>query len=804
MIRRGKKVISIINAFSKRRVQTIIRKDEVYSADRYEELNFLENKIKDNLHKLKCLEQKKIQSDRIVYKNILKELLKEKENFVADEMIHFLYILVYNDLYYLDICSNFFSYFYDKYLFSKRYFNNVNVNSIIHVIYSYYLFENYYFLTWHKRNVHTLKNNDKNIVEETDTQTLKGVFEDSSVLTHPRLIRKDGRSGRNNSSSPNSSSPSSSSPNSSSPSSSSPNSSSPSSSSPNSSRFNSNSRSNSSRNSGSRTGGGPWEDREHTNGTSRYRDYYNNAAYRSFHIYNFFSPFINTNIDYINKNHLIKILLVLSQYVYNSTICGVAQYEDCTSKRCINSLYNDKFKNVGKILFTLIEAFVEKINIKKDIKKAYMPETINEKEIKKKKERYINLIDNSYKNFIYIDNDLNEHKLICLFFYIISNIFYPISENFFFKGGHLYIDEMSNGYTSSKSTEEAKLDQKDKDYIISLRKDASASENLRADNESIFPIVDMFTMHYNTIEIRNVFYKNTGSEKTSIENFIIYKNNILKNMKKNVYLDSIYSLEVHYKLIFFKAIYSLNFFKSPFLKYVYLIHHYQKYNSIDYFDYCERLHFHNDQNVHIEIGNADGQSETRNVEMNQSNIYKEDIKEASDIEDIKYDRITEKTREQWLRNKMKNISKRGYIFNNEYINLLNDIDCSIRNNSTEQTINTLLHMHLLRFMDNHFIILFISKLCNSTDKLRNEHKKKINIIITSLLTFLSSHINSPNLSFQKKAKCSINIFNHVYYNNNVYIKHLKKLYDFVLLMYNKKVFKRKRKELLSWTNYKCL
>lgn len=62
----------------KRGVQTYICKDKEKISSNYEELQFLDNNIKHNLYKLKCIEQKKIKSDRIVYQKILKDLLKEK------------------------------------------------------------------------------------------------------------------------------------------------------------------------------------------------------------------------------------------------------------------------------------------------------------------------------------------------------------------------------------------------------------------------------------------------------------------------------------------------------------------------------------------------------------------------------------------------------------------------------------------------------------------------------------------------------------------------------------------------------
>lgn len=94
--------------------------------------------------------------------------------------------------------------------------------------------------------------------------------------------------------------------------------------------------------------------------------------------------------------------------------------------------------------------------------------------------------------------------------------------------------------------------------------------------------------------------------------------------------------------------------------------------------------------------------------------------------------------EKTLKNKLIELSKEGDIFNNAYIKLLNNIENSIKNNSIEQNINTLQYMYLMRFVDNHFIILLISKLCNTSDKLKNEHKKKnecYNDVIMHILVF---------------------------------------------------------------------
>ncbi|CRH02704.1 conserved Plasmodium protein, unknown function [Plasmodium relictum] len=721
--------------FIKRKVQTFIPKYEGNVIDKYEDLNFLDNEIKHNIHKLKCIEQKKIKNDRIIYKKILKDLLKEKENFVADELVQFFYILIYNDLYYLDICSNFFTYFYNNYIFSRNYFNNINVNNIIHIIYSYYLFESYHFLT--------VKNNLFNLNDKIDQQN-KLKNENNKIINLKFNHLDDSKSNPNVNDDVYS-------------------------------KLDIYMKKNKN------------EQNDYIN-MNRYNEYYNNNTYGSFHIFNYYSTFIHFNIDYINNNHLIKILLVLSQFVYNTSISSF--FENKCKDKIFNVSSNNELKNIEKNLFPLIESFIQKIDIKKDIKKSYSPETINEKEVKKKKERYMNLIDNSYKNFIYIDSDLNDHKLICLFFYVLSNIFHPISTNFFFSREDYLSCEILSDYPFNKLNEEGKSGIKnDPSYLC------TSLENLNTNDKINLPIIKVFINHYNKLEMRNEFYKNTDKEKSSIQNFIIYKNNILKNIKKYVYLDSIYNLDMHYKLIFFKAVYSLNFFNFPLLKYIYLIHYYQQNNNIDNFDYYDNLHFHNFQNIHIQYNqSSNDQKENNQAEIVQNKLNQDEINE--ELNDKKnYDNI--------LRNKLREISKKCDIFNNAYINLLNEIENNIKNNSTEQIINTLLHMHLLRFIDNHFIILIISKLCNSTDKLRNEHKKKINTIITSLLIFLSTHIHFSNLSFLK-CYSHINIFNHIYYNNNIYMRHLKKLYDFILLMYNKKIFKRKRKELLSWTNYKCI
>ncbi|CRG93586.1 conserved Plasmodium protein, unknown function [Plasmodium gallinaceum] len=728
----------IANLIIKRKTQTFIPKCEGNIIDKYEELNFLDNDIKHNIHKLKCIEQKKIKNDRIIYKKILKDLLKEKENFVADELVQLFYIMIYNDLYYLDICFRFFTYFYNSYIFSKNYFNNVNVNNIIHIIYSYHLFENYHFLTV-KNNIFILDNkieekqnlkNENNKITNLKFNQLNDSISNAKIENVNDIYSKLDTYVKKNK-----------------------------------------------------------NEQNNFINMNRYNEYYNNNTYGSFHIYNYYSDFIHFNIDYINKNHLIKILLVLSQFVYNTSINYF--FENKFKGEFSNFSSNSNLKNIEKNLFIIIEAFIQKIDIKKDIKKSYTPETMNEKEIKKKKERYINLIDNSYKNFIYIDNELNDHKLVCLFFYVLSNIFHPLSTNFFFsKEDYLSFESLSD-YSSNKLTEEnkSKISNDSNNFCSSL-------ENLNTNDIMNLPIIKIFINHYNKLEMHNMFYRNIDKEKSNIQNFIIYKNNILKNIKKYVFLDSIYSLDTHYKLIFFKAVYSLNFFNFPLLKYIYLIYYYQQNNNIDNFDYYDNLHFHNFQNIHIHYNqNNDDPTENNQKESIQYKLNQDELNE--EIKD-------KKKYEDLLKNKLIEASKKYDIFNNAYINLLNDIENNIKNNSTEQIINTLLHMHLFRFIDNHFIILIISKLCNNTDKLRNEHKKKINNIIMSLLIFLSTHIYSNNLSFLKYYNHNINIFNHIYYNNNIYIRHLKKLYDFILLLYNKNIFKKKRKELQSWTNYKCI
>ncbi|SBS88630.1 conserved Plasmodium protein, unknown function [Plasmodium ovale] len=774
MIRRSK-VNLLIRLFPNRKLLIGISKDNGYTVDAYGDLNFLTNEIKHNLHKLQCIEQKKIKSDRIIYKKILKDMLNEKENFVADEMVHFLYILVYNDLYYLDICSNFISYFYHNFIFSKRYFNNVNVNSIIHVIYSYYLFENYHFLAAKGSVFGTASSVRKaqereNAPGDESNMAIRGITgscgsrevlgsgeKNMGSLLFPPLneSRED-------------------------------------------------------------TGGKCDQDSAHGKGggcmgmKSRYNEYYSNRAYGSFHMFNHLSPFIFFNVDYINKNHLIKILLVLSQFVHNACVMEISQ--NLQKRQNMNVPYNEKeLKNVETILFTLIEAFVEKINIKKDIKKSYTPETINEKEIKKKKERYINLIDNSYKNFIYIDNDLNDHKLICLFFHVLSNIFYPTSTNLCSqKGGNILIEELSKMCSLYKTTEGVKLYGTYEGPLPEYVRE-TPDEHPKIDITN-FSVVNMFRRHYNKMEIRKTFYKNTDSGNTHAENFLIYKNNILKNVKKYIFMENIYNLDTHYKLIFFRAIYSLNFFHFPYLKYIHLIHFYHQNGRIDNFDYCDNLHFRSDQSVHIEIMRGPEHERSNQEAQLGRTKWIDRLRKAHSLGETKGDkqknhrsgqRRTIMALEQWLKNKLSELSKRGDIFNNVYLNLLNDIEQSIKNNSPEQTVNTLLHLHLLRFIDNHFVILLISKLCNSTDKLKNEHKKKIDVIITSLLTFLPAHIHSIGQSSPKQGPNTV-IFNHIYYSNSIYVKHLKKLHDFLLLLHNKKIFKRKRKELLSWANYKCV
>ncbi|GAW83658.1 hypothetical protein, conserved [Plasmodium gonderi] len=725
MIGRGKKVGVFMSPFflcRRREMQSCVGKVEAKDMqENYDELSFLNNDIKHNLYRLKCIEQKKIKSDRIVYKKILKDLLKKKEKFIADDMINFFYILIYNDLYYLDICSNFFSYFYQHCVYSKKYLNNVHVNSIVQIIYSFHVFENYNFFS-NSRHIFPTQ------VVEPESSRHNCNIGNGNYLTK----RND-----------------------------------------------------------------PHIDNE------RHKVHYHNGAYSTFHIYNHLSEFIYLNIEHINKSHIIKILLPLSQFVFNSTVTLFTQH---------NSINPDEYKKqmnkIGKNLFLLIESFVEKINITKGIKKSYSAETTNEKEIKKKKERYSNLIDNSYRNYIYIDNDSNDNKLICLFFYILSKLFFPISPNFFLKMKNPLdsdnpIDEHAFGQAPRE--EEPKLGWKKNDHYAKLEisedaakleiNDESCNPGMSAhmkDEEKNFVVVDLFMSHYKKNEMRNnVFYKNTHEEKSNVENFQIYKNNILKAMKKYVFLDDIYSLNLHYKMVFFKAIYSLHFFNFPFLRDLFLIYSYMNSSKIDNFDQTSQLHF-------FSLHEGDDQACAEIAEMEESMTHKD-----VNVAPVDEQKRSGETYDEGIKKKITQLAKRGDLFNNVYINLLSDIENSIKNCTAEEALNTLFHMHLLRFVDNHFIIALISKLCNSTDKLRTEHKKKMNVIVIALLSFLSPHIHSI-MSFQKGLLYNINVFNHIYCNNDVYVDQLKRLRDFVELLHNKQIFKRKRKELLSWSNYKHL
>ncbi|KYN98083.1 hypothetical protein PGSY75_1228200 [Plasmodium gaboni] len=801
-------------SFLKRGVQTYICKDKEKISNNYEELQFLDNNIKHNLYKLKCIEQKKIKSDRIVYKKILKDLLKEKHNLDSNELVEFLYILIYNDLYYLDISCNFFSYFYNNYIFSKKYFNNVNVNDIIHVIYSFYLFENYHFFI--------SKNNFFNLDKTSDILDNEENKKGGHILTQMKLKKLEGQF--------------------------------------NNKRNNNNNNSNSNNNIYSDDDNYYDDDDNYyydddncfdnvLNNTliyeknegnnysfinkKKYTHYYNNNTHSSFHIYNYYSSFIHHNIDYINKNHLIKILLVLSQCINNENISyqlNKKKYENNQSiEKDIKSNIKNPFEHIQKNIFTLIEKFIEKIDLKKDIKKSYTPERINEKEWGKKKERYINLIDGSFKNYIYIDNHMNNNKLVCLFFYVLSNIFYPIlPSTFFFSSSYKENVTESQNFTSITNNNNNNMmpchidninillsysNNKCDDINMSCTQNENTNDNILIKHNEHLDIIQMFKNHYNNIEeMSNEYYKNTDKTKSSIENFIIYKNNILKSIKKYVFLDAIYNLDVHYKLMFFKSIYTLNFYNLPFLKHIYAIQSYMQYNNLDNLDFYDNLHFFNTPSVHIEINQNDEKGECPKlgrVKKKNDNIrIKKENKTCNNTDEHYKDTINDNVKnyyEKKLKNKLIQLSKEGDLFNNAYIKLLNNIENSIKNNTIEQNINTLQYMYLIRFVDNHFIILLISKLCNTSDKLKNEHKKKMNDIMMSLCIYLSSHMDSNIIWFNNKENnLPINVFNHIYSNNNIYLRHLKKLNDFILLLYKKQIFKRKRKELLSWTNYKCI
>ncbi|SOV80719.1 conserved Plasmodium protein, unknown function [Plasmodium reichenowi] len=787
----------------KRGVQTYICKDKEKISSNYEELEFLDNNIKHNLYKLKCIEQKKIKSDRIVYKKILKDLLKEKQNLDSNELVEFLYIVIYNDLYYLDISCNFFFYFYNNYIFSKKYFNNVNVNDIIHVIYSFYLFQNYHFFI-SKNNFCDLDKTQ----EILDNEENKKV---GHILSHMKIKNLEGQLNKKN----------------------------------NNNNINNNIYAYDDHLYGDVLNNSPLYQKNEENNYSfinkkKYTQYYNNNTHSCFHIYNYYSSFIHHNIDYINKNHLIKLLLVLSQCINNQNISyhlNKQKYENNQSiEKDIKTNIKNPFEYIQKNIFTLIEKFIEKIDLKKDIKKSYTPERINQKEWEKKKKRYINLIDGSFKNYIYIDNHLNNNKLVCLFFYVLSNIFYPISPSRFFfslpckeniaKSHNFTANNNNNNNNNSNNNNNVMTHQMDNvNMLLSYSNNKcddikeprvyneNTNDNILVEHNGHLGIIQMFKNHYNNIEeMSNEFYKNTDKTKSSIENFIIYKNNVLKSIKKYVFLDAIYNLDVHYKLMFFKSIYTLNFYNLPFLKHIYSIQSYVQYNNLDNLDFYDNMDFLNTPSVYIEINQSDEKGQgpkLGRVKKKSDNIrIRKENKNCNNTDDHYQDTINDNVKnyyEKTLKNKLIELSKEGDIFNNAYVKLLNNIENSIKNNSIEQNINTLQYMYLMRFVDNHFIILLISKLCNTSDKLKNEHKKKMNAIMMSLCIYLSSHIDSNILWFNDTEKnLPINVFNHIYYNNKIYLSHLKKLNDFILLLYNKQIFKRKRKELLSWTNYKCI
>ncbi|VWU49126.1 conserved protein, unknown function, partial [Hepatocystis sp. ex Piliocolobus tephrosceles] len=322
MIRRSKLNL-ITQLVTRRKLQTFIRHKERHDISNNEELTFLSNEIKHNLHKLKCIEQKKIKTDRIVYNKILKDLLQHKHKFVADELILFLYILIYNDLYYLDVCNNFYSYFYHNYLFSYKYFNNINVNSIIHIIYSYYLYENYNFFRLNNDifNIYTSNDNfyknkqdqhDDKIKNKrgenysTKNRTLNDMIEniyDSNIWNTNNIIDSiDSKQTVDT--------------------------------------HNISNKNNEKIEKVEKIEKSGQSEKSYINKNNKYNNYYNNYAYGCFHIYNHFSPFISLNIDYINKNHLIKILLVLSQFVYNKTIV------EYINKNVVETAVNAQSENV--------------------------------------------------------------------------------------------------------------------------------------------------------------------------------------------------------------------------------------------------------------------------------------------------------------------------------------------------------------------------------------------------------------------------------------------------------------------------
>lgn len=231
---------------------------------------------------------------------------------------------------------------------------------------------------------------------------------------------------------------------------------------------------------------------------------------------------------------------------------------------------------------------------------------------------------------------------------------------------------------------------------------------------------------------------------------------------------------------------------------------YYKSNNTDNFDYYDHLYFQDSQNLKIEFDLESNKTDVNKIDKMKQPIEQQNTEQSKNIIN-EQNNASKIMHIKWIKNKILELSKRGDIFNNVYINLLNDIENSIQNNSAEQNINNLLQMHLLRYVDNHFTIMLLSKLCNSVDKLANDHKKKINVVINSMLMFFPPHMQHCSLPLLKsKSPYTINIYNHIYYNNNAYMKHLSKLYDFLILLYNKNIFKKKRKELLSWANYKYL
>ncbi|EUD69133.1 hypothetical protein C922_00825 [Plasmodium inui San Antonio 1] len=737
MIRRGRNVATAISPLfsTSRKVQTSVGRTpgKKHSPDHYDglsyrhhglsclnddwsyhqdDLSFLNDDIKHNLFRLKCIEQKKIKTDRIVYKKILKDLLKKKDSFVASDMVEFFYILIFNDLYHLDICSNFFLHFYQRCVYSRRYLEGVHVNSVVHLIFAFYVFEGY------------------------------GFFSGAANRGVPNLggVTPGVNSGANSGASSGASS-------------------------------------------------GATSEANTDASTKRYREYHRNEAHMSFHLYTHLAPYIHTNKEHINKSHLIKMLLVLSQFTSNWAATALMPTADTEAAEQRSAM-----KHVGINLFPLIESFAEKIDIAKDIKKVYSPEVINEKEMKKKKGRYLHMIDNSSKNFIYIDNESNDNKLICLFFFILSKLFFPVCSNFLLHTEGTVEGSPPTGEQSPKqpSQEETLMCEK-KSGDSTMEEDTLFCTDGKTTHRSCeklkFTLVDMFMSHYRQVEMRNhVFYRNVDTQRSGVENYETYKNNILRAMRKYVFLDDIYSLGVYYKMVFFKAIYSLHFFQFSFLRHLYEIHSYAISSDVDHLDYSERLHFSGEYSDEVDGEMAELDRERAKPRHPEKTCAQKHPQKRCD---------------ERAKNKIVELAKRGDVFNNAYVNLLNNIESDIRNCSPEEALNTLLQLHLLRSLDNHFVLPLISKLCNSTDKLRNEHKKKMNVIILSLLSFLSPHIASIE-SIQKGPLRDVNVFNHAYCNNDVYVGHLQRLRDFVQLLHNKQIFKRKRKELLSWSNYKCV